>query len=34
MINMRRLRFNPAVRSLVQEYSLDSSKMILPLFVR
>lgn len=33
MINMRRLRFNPAVRSLVQEYALDSSRMILPLFV-
>ncbi len=31
---LRRLRYNPAVRSLVCEIRLDPSKLILPLFVR
>lgn len=31
---LRRLRYNPAVRSLVREVRLDPSKLILPLFVR
>ncbi len=31
---LRRLRYNPAVRSLVRETRLDPSKLILPLFVR
>ena len=31
---LRRLRYNPAVRSLVREIRLDPSKLILPLFVR
>lgn len=33
MIRLRRLRYNPAVRSLVQEYSLNASRLILPVFV-
>jgi len=31
---LRRLRYNPAVRRLVQETALDPGKLILPLFVR
>lgn len=31
---LRRLRYHPAVRSLVRETRLDPSKLILPLFVR
>ncbi|MCB9938342.1 MAG: porphobilinogen synthase [Planctomycetaceae bacterium] len=31
---LRRLRYNPAVRSLVRDVRLDPSKLILPLFVR
>lgn len=31
---LRRLRYHPAVRSLVREVRLDPSKLILPLFVR
>lgn len=31
---LRRLRYNPAVRSLVRDIRLDPSKLILPLFVR
>ena len=31
---LRRLRYNPAVRSLVQETRLNPAQMILPLFVR
>jgi len=31
---MRRLRYHPAVRSLVQETTLSPGKLVLPLFVR
>ena len=31
---LRRLRYNPAVRRLVRETSLDPSRLVLPLFVR
>jgi porphobilinogen synthase len=31
---MRRLRYNPAVRQLVRETTLDPSRLVLPLFVR
>ncbi|MEX0819137.1 MAG: porphobilinogen synthase [Pirellulaceae bacterium] len=31
---LRRLRYHPAIRSLVREIHLDPSKLILPLFVR
>ncbi len=33
-IRMRRLRYHPAVRRLLQATRLDPSKLILPLFVR